>query len=202
MDLGLKRLPWYGQIGLFVGLAGIATAAFYNFYASPLQVEMTLQREKLETLRRDINRGLQIMRKGQETKKEIDDLEAKLKSLQAVLPEEKDQADLVKRIDMLARQSNLRVMSIKPAPQVPKPGYIELPFNMMIEGNYHNLASFFDRVSKFQRIINIGNIRIKAREKPDATSTIEAECTGMTFVLAPTPAPGTPAAPGAPKAAN
>ena len=42
---------------------------------------------------------------------------------------------------------------------------------------------FFDRVSKFSRIINISNITIHAKDKPEPNSTITADCVATTFVL-------------------
>ncbi|MBI1875636.1 MAG: type 4a pilus biogenesis protein PilO [Acidobacteria bacterium] len=196
MNIGLGKLPWYGQVGVFVGLAGVAAAAFFNFYVSPLQVEMTMQRERLASLKSDINKGLMIARKLPEFKSEVTDLQNKLQGLQAVLPEEKDFGDLLRRIQMLALQSNLKVVSFTPAPAVTKQLHAEWPINLDLEGNYHNLALFFDRVSKFQRIINIGSIKIKAKDKPEPSLTIEAQCVATTFVLLPaakTPAPAKPA---------
>lgn len=200
MNIGLGRLPWYGQIGVFVALAGVAAAAFFNFYVSPLQVEMTMQREKLASLRTDINKGLTIARQLPQFKQQIADLEAKLRSLQAVLPEEKDFGDLLRRVQALALQSNLKVMKFTPATAVTKQLHAELPFNVEVEGNYHNLALFFDRVSKFQRIINIGNIKIKAKDKPEPALTIDAQLGATTFVLL--PAPKTPPVAGKPAGAS
>ena len=51
------------------------------------------------------------------------------------------------------------------------------------KGTYHNLGAFFDRISKFPRIINISSISIKANPKPEPNSTIIAECIATTFVL-------------------
>ena len=48
---------------------------------------------------------------------------------------------------------------------------------------YHNLAMFLDRVSKFSRIINVSNINIRAKDKPELDSTITADCVATTFVL-------------------
>lgn len=197
MNIGLGKLPWYGQVGVFVGLAGVAAAAFFNFYVSPLQVEMTMQRERLASLRSDINKGLRIARKLPEFRSEVTDLETRLRGLQAVLPEEKDFGDLLRRIQTLAQQSTLRVVSFKPTPAVTKQLHAEWPFNLELEGNYHNLALFFDRVSKFQRIINIGNIKITAKDKPEPNLTIEAQCVATTFVLLPAPKTPAPAKPGA-----
>ena len=96
------------------------------------------------------------------------ELEARLESLKAVLPEQKDVADLLRRIETLATQSNLAIQGFKPAPSVTKQLHAEWPIALQLDGTYHNLAMFFDRVSKFSRIINVSNIAIRAKEKPAA----------------------------------
>jgi type IV pilus assembly protein PilO len=67
--------------------------------------------------------------------------------------------------------------------------YAALPFKLRAEGTYHNLGLFFDRISKFPRIINVGEIVIKPRQTQDATASIEAECVATTFVLQESKAP-------------
>ena len=59
----------------------------------------------------------------------------------------------------------------------------EWPIRLELDGTYHNLGSFFDRVSKFARIINISDVIIRAKEAPELNLTITVECTATTFVL-------------------
>jgi len=54
---------------------------------------------------------------------------------------------------------------------------------LIADGSFHNLALFFDRVSKFPRIINVGDISIAAKPRQDTNSTITATLTATTFVL-------------------
>ena len=61
--------------------------------------------------------------------------------------------------------------------------YAEIPYKLEAEGTYHNLGAFFDQISKFPRIINIGEISIKAKTPPEQNRTIIAECVATTFVL-------------------
>ncbi len=100
-----------------------------------------------------------------------------------MLPEERDVADILRRIQGLATQSNLAIQSFKPLPVMPQALYAEVPYRLTAEGTYHNLAFFFDRISKFPRIINVSEISIKTRTPADANATIVAECTATTFVL-------------------
>ena len=103
-------------------------------------------------------------------------LEARLDGLRAVLPEEKDVGDLLRRIQTLAVQSNLQIKGFKPAPIVTKQMHAEWPISLELDGTYHNLGQFFDRVGKFSRIINIGGVKIKAKDKPQPGSTIAVTC--------------------------
>ena len=61
--------------------------------------------------------------------------------------------------------------------------YAEIPHRLEAEGTYHNLGAFFDRISKFPRIINVSEISIKAKTPPEQNRTIVAECMATTFVL-------------------
>ena len=62
-----------------------------------------------------------------------------------------------------------------------------------LDGTYHDLARFFDHVSKVPRIINVGGIGIKAKTAAESVatggSTITAQCTATTFVLLDKPGP-------------
>ena len=125
-------------------------------------------------------------------RQQVAELEARLESLKAVLPEQKDVADLLRRIQTLATQSNLAIRGFKPAPSVTKQLHAEWPIALQLDGTYHNLAMFFDRVSKFSRIINVSGITIHAKDKPEPNSTISVDCIATTFVLLESAKPAAP----------
>ena len=183
MDLSLNKLPWYAQVALFavLGLGGVGT--FYYFYAAPRQAEMAEREKRLATLRADINKGMTTATKLSEFREEVASLQARLDNLKAVLPEQKDVADLLRRIQTLATQSNLTIRGFKPMGTATKQLHAEWPIALQLDGTYHNLGMFFDRISKFSRIINVSNIAIKTKTGAEAGSTISAECTATTFVL-------------------
>ena len=124
------------------------------------------------------------------------DLERRLANLKASLPEEKDAADLLNRMQTVAAQSSMTIKGFKPSPTVTKQLHAEWPIALELEGTYHNLAIFFDRVGKFTRIVNISGLDVRGKDKPDAGATITATCVATTFVLLdkPTPAPAKPGA--------
>jgi type IV pilus assembly protein PilO len=197
MNISLTKLPWYAQIGAFVMLAVGGCAGFYYYYEMPMQTELLSREKQLAGLRADVSKGQTTARKLPEFKSQVAELEGRLDSLKAVLPDEKDAADLLRRMQSEATQSNLVIKSFKPAPIVTKQLHAEWPIGLELEGTYHNLASFFDRVGKFTRIVNITGVDIKGKERPDPNATITATCVATTFVLLEKPAPAKPTGKGA-----
>ena len=207
MELSLTKLPWYGQVGAFLGLSLAGMGAFVYYYEMPAREEFHTREQQLDGLKDQIRMGKNTAAKLPEFRAQVVELEARLNNLKAVLPEEKDAADLLRRMQTVATQSNLTIKSFKPAPTVTKELHAEWPINLELDGNFHNLAMFFDRVSKFTRIVNISSLEVKGRDKADPNLTIQANCVATTFVLLDKPAAATgrgakPAAPGAPTAAK
>jgi type IV pilus assembly protein PilO len=206
MKLSLTKLPWYAQVGAFLGLSLAALAVFYFFYVSSVQTDMAARQQQLDGVRAEIAKGQATARKLPEFRTQVAELERRLESLKAVLPGEKEYGELLRRIQTLALQSNLTIRQFKPGAMTPKELHAEWPVNLELDGTYHNLGLFFDRIGKFHRIINLSGLSIRAKDKPGPTSTIIATCVATTFVLLETPAkqpakPGTPGAPATPKTA-
>jgi type IV pilus assembly protein PilO len=180
----LTKLPWYGQVGAFLGLSAAGLAAFFYLYVTPMQAEMTQRQRKLDALQTDIRKSQAIAQRLPQFRAEVADLEMRLETLKNVLPEEKDMGDLLRRLQTLAVQSNLTIRSFKPsATPVAKQLHSEIPINLQLDGAYHNLAQFYDRVAKFPRIIHISGITIKGKDRQEPNSTITADCVATTFVL-------------------
>ena len=189
INVSLSKLPWYGQIGAFVVLSAAGAGAFWNFYARDAQASIDQRRGQLAKLRQEIDRGLTTAKRLPEFRNEVTSLESQLERLRAVLPEEQDVAELLRRVQGMATQSNLSILTFAPHPTAKKQLHAEWPITLKLEGNYHDLGSFLERVSKFPRIINVGEITIKPRQLQDASASIEAECVATTFVLQESKAP-------------
>ena len=104
----------------------------------------------------------------------------------------------------MATQSNLTIRGFTPQAVARKQMHMEWPIGLKLEGRYHDLGAFLERVSKFPRIINIGDIKIKAVDT-SANATVTAECTATTFVMndslgATAPKPGATTGPTSAKA--
>jgi type IV pilus assembly protein PilO len=103
----------------------------------------------------------------------------------------------MRKVQALAAQSSLLIKTFTPLAVVNKDFYQEWPINVAVQGTYHNLALFFDRIGRLSRLVNVGNLKIASLPTQSVSTTISATCVATTFVYVDTPPP----APGAAGAA-
>jgi type IV pilus assembly protein PilO len=216
-DNPYTKLPIAGQLGVAVLLAAIVGFAFNYFAYSDMQTEAKKKTDDLTALQSDI-RSLEVTaNKLQEFQREVALREAKLETLKRILPADKETPELMKKVQYLAAQSNLIIRRFTPGATIrrefpiegavpPKPGqkpapatneyYQEWPINVDVEGTYHNLGLFFDRVGRLSRLVNVGGLNVKAQASARPSNTITVSCVATTFVYVEAP----PAPAGAPAA--
>ncbi len=189
----LTKLPLAGQLGVSAAVAAVIGVAFYFLYWTGADEEQTQKQKKLDDLNNQIRTLKVTAAKLDDFKREVAQLEAKLETLKQILPATKETPDLIKKVQYLATQSNLLIKRFAPGATVKKDFYEEWPINIDVEGTYHNLGFFFDRVSRLSRLVNVGNLHIKSQGRQTLSNTITASCTATTFVYAEaSPAPTAP----------
>jgi type IV pilus assembly protein PilO len=182
--LSLEGKPWY--FGLLLGLvlaAAIIWAA--NYFAI---AEITKQIESADTQLRDldtkIEQGRSAERKLPQFREEVKHLNAELTKLRSILPSTRNTEEIIKRIKTLVDAGNFTLRKLTFPPLAPAQGsdpYAEWPISISVDGRYHNLATLFDHLSKFKRIINVEQIAIAALPL-QSERTITADFTAKTFV--------------------
>ncbi len=60
-------------------------------------------------------------------------------------------------------------MAISPKPITKKDLYSEQAYGIDVQGGYHDLALFFDKIAHMRRIVNISNLDMGASNKKGAT---------------------------------
>ncbi len=180
--MDFKKLPFWGQLVAVAVIAavivGIAWTAYPNFQA--MQKRNEGEQAKLNGLQADIRKGQAIEAKLPEFEREIENLQTKLNDLLTILPTEPETGELLKWVKNLTDQSNLELKQFNPQALKPIEFYKEFPIQMQIEGDYHDLGVFFDRISKYSRIINVSNVVITAKNQ--GKGSIASNFTATTFV--------------------
>ena len=176
------KVPFYGQVLLFVAMAAGIVLVAYSVYPDlgQMQTEIRQLEDDYQTKDRKIREGQAIEQRLPEFEREIESLERKLGDIQTILPTDQETGDLLAWIKNVGDQSNLDLKSFAPGALRPVDFYKEFPIEMQVVTRYHDLGIFLDRVSKYSRIINVDNLRIGQSRERD--KTITASFTATTFV--------------------
>ena len=185
----LTRLPLAAQLGVSAVIAALLCGGFYYFWYSEALETQKKQEAKLADLQKQIRALEATANKLPEFQREVQALEARLETLKRILPPEKEMPDLMRRVQYLAAQSSLQIRKFNPAAPVQKEFYQEVPVNLDLEGTYHNLGAFLDRVSRMSRLVNMGNVKVKAQTKPTISNTVAASVVATTYVYKDAPPP-------------
>ena len=94
------------------------------------------------------------------------------------LPQKKEIPTLLASISEVGQESGLDFFQFKPTKERKKKFYAEIPVSINVKGRYHDVASFFDKVSRLPRLVNIDNIKLSKFDKQNKLST---SCTAVTY---------------------
>jgi type IV pilus assembly protein PilO len=196
-DNPLTKLPLAGQLGVSAVIALLICGGFYYFWYADAVDQQKQKEARLAKLQQDIRALEATANRLPEFQREVQALEARLETLKRILPPEKEMPDLMRRIQYLAAQSSLQIRKFNPAAVVNKDFYQEVPVSIDVEGTYHNMGAFLDRVSRMSRLVNMSDLKIKAQSKQTLNNTVAIGATATTYVyLDNVPPPG--ATPGRP----
>lgn len=196
----MGRMSLGAQVVVFAVIGVLLYGVFWYFFDSPMQVDRDNKITQKRNLQAEVDNAKTTAARLPEFRREVERKEATLQALSRILPSQKEVDDLLRKVQQLAAESSLDVLRFKPEATKPQSFYAEWPISLELDGSYHNLAYFFDRLSRLSRIMNVSNLEVDAKKEPTIASTITAKCTATTFVFIETPPPA-PAAPGAPAAA-
>jgi type IV pilus assembly protein PilO len=97
-----------------------------------------------------------------------------------LLPTSSEIPALLKSITKLGNDSNLQFLLFSPEREVPKEElYVEIPVSIEVMGGYHDVAMFFDKIGKLDRIVNIINVSM-IPAKSD-TTMLRTKCRALTY---------------------
>jgi type IV pilus assembly protein PilO len=179
--LNLENQPWYVALILGVVIAGAGIWGAESQWLSGIQEEINRKNGELETLKQKVREGKAAEARLPQFREEFARLDAELQRLLRILPTQKQTDELIKKIKALTEQGSFRFVAFEPQGFQKKDFYSEWPIRVSLEAGYHDLARFFDRLSKFSRIINVDSMALSAVNKP-GPYTLSAGFTMKTFI--------------------
>jgi type IV pilus assembly protein PilO len=189
IQTGLEGKPWYFGAATGAVLAAALMAGAWYLLVTPRNKQIAAKTRELDALQGQISEGRAAKQKLPQFREEVRRLELELEKLLRILPARRNTPELLRRIRQLTEQGSFDLLRFTPGNFVDRDFYSEWPINIRLNGSYHNLALFFDRVGRFSRIVNIENLKVAAMRPNPKGHTISASFTAKTFVYREAPPP-------------
>jgi type IV pilus assembly protein PilO len=200
-SIDLKQLegkPWYYGLGIGVALALALYAVAYYQIPNFSEMKQTLENKKneLDALQQKITQGRAAERRLPQLREEVRRTELDLQRLLSILPTARNAEELIKKVQALANQGELFTKKWAPKEYINRDFYAEWPIELQVDGSYHNLALFFEKIARFSRIINIEDLSMTGYPDAKGGRTLGANFTAKTFIYLGDTETGAGAAPG------
>lgn len=181
IQLKLEERKWYVALAIGAALAVVLAGTVQYLWFSGINNDIKKQRGELAALNQEIQKGRAAERKLSQFREEVKRLELELGKLLLILPSQRNTEELIKRVEALARQGDFGLKKFTPGDFIRKEFYSEWPIDIQVDGTYHNLALFFDRMSRFSRIVNVEELKINGIDNQPGKS-IAASFVAKTFI--------------------
>lgn len=174
----IERLSKVQRILIYSGTFLILIGAFVYFSYIP-------KFKTIGKLKEDYAKVEKDLAKAKKNAKQLNSWRSKKKKAQAqfaivkkALPETNEIPSLLANVSKSGQDAGLEFILFQPKPEIAQDFYAEIPVAIQVVGNYHNVAVFFDQVSKMSRIVNIKNLTMKTSS--DGAS-LDTNCTAVTY---------------------
>ena len=131
-------------LGLLTGLRKIAT----------VRLELVERTEELEDAKNKEQYLPQLRDRIAEAETEIEEVERRL-------PNDKRAPELFKELNDLADVAKQKYMSMEARPVVEKSTYIEIPLEINLKADYHNLGRYINMIERSKRFAKVDGIDIE-----------------------------------------
>jgi type IV pilus assembly protein PilO len=176
----LEKLSKIQRILIFCGILIVTVGIFVYALWLPKLDEI----KKLESEYDKLSKKLDV---AERTAKTLPDFEnkmqkadTKLKMVLKALPETKEIPALLESISLCGQDAGLEFILFQPKGERNKNFYAEIPVSIQVVGKYHNVATFFDKVARLPRIVNIDDIKLNV-EKGSKDNRLFISCTAITY---------------------
>jgi type IV pilus assembly protein PilO len=178
----ILELPPRQRVLLLVGSVGLMFFLYAYFLYWPRSTVIGEKEAQRDQLHSERDRKAALVANLDRTRKEVAQLDGDLRKAVAQLPETKEIPDLLSNISSLGRESGLEIIQFKQRPEQFEDFYAAVPVDILVRGAYHQVASFFDKVGRMARIVNVTEVNIKSPPKIEGESvTLDTACVAVTF---------------------
>ena len=162
LDTKVSRLDMKQKVLIAVAACILPCVAFFFLAYSPKSSEIETLETKKTGIEAEIQKVEKIARDLDKHKAEMAEVQRQFAEASLLLPDEKEIPSLLATISGQATASGLDVLSFKPLAEKPQQFYAEIPVDIAVQGPYHDVGLFLDKISKLPRVVAVNNIKMDA----------------------------------------
>ena len=175
----VSKLKMVHRVLIFAGTVVLLLGLFIYLIYLPKTGEITKIKSEKDRLDREIRLARVRAKNFEKLEADLTTVEGDLKSALTLLPTTSEIPKLLKSITKLGNDSDLEFLLFSPEKQVSKEFYVEIPVSMEVRGSYHNVATFFDKVGKLDRIVNVVNVNMTPLKA--YSTNLKTTCKAVTY---------------------
>jgi type IV pilus assembly protein PilO len=183
----VTKLPLGQKIGIVTFLVAGITAANFFLLVQPTRDDFDNALKRMRALEDEMIQNQAIANNLNQYRKEKELLEQQLQKALAELPAEANIEALVQSLYEIGTKSGLVINSIEPKGENKSQFYAEVPLALSVTGNYHEIAVFFDSISKLKRIINVTGIKMLNPKLKNEQINVDSTFVATAFRFLPQP---------------
>jgi len=175
----VEDIPMNRRLLIFAGTLLVLGGLFMWLVYIPNTGKISRIETEIAGLEQGIKRAFSKAKYLQTYKTEQIQLDAEFRKVLKLLPNEREIPRFLRSITHLERDSNIEFLLFIPKEERTRGFFIEIPVSMEIKGNYHDIALFFDKVGRMDRIVNISDISM--RPISEYSTRLITRCEAVTF---------------------
>lgn len=165
--------PIFGKIVLVLVLAGGILALGYFLLISTEQDSLVRTEAKEEQLRKEFENKAFKVANLDEYKAQLEEMQTTFGALLKQLPQDTEIPGLIDDISAAALNAGLTLKTMDPQPLKTTEFYKELPINIEVSGDYHQMGAFVSGVAAMPRIVTLHDFSITRAGKGGENLTMK-----------------------------
>ena len=165
----ISRLNMTYRVLIFAGTLVLLIGLYVWLIQIPKTGEIAALKTEINRLDRQIGLAKVRAKNLARLEKELAQSQADLRFSLKLLPTSSEIPGLLKNITKLGNDSNLEFLLFSPQKELSKEFYVEIPVSMGVRGGYHDVAAFFDKVGKLDRIVNVVDVSMLPAKQQSTT---------------------------------
>jgi type IV pilus assembly protein PilO len=205
---GLKKLPLKMKVLIVFVICLLLGYFYYMFFFQAILAKQMALNTKLQEMRQQIVEKEKVVAQLDKYVREIDSLKQSFTMALLKLPNTREIAGLLASVVLSGEEAGVNFLLFEPSaapkppeakptdakpaagkgaavnPAAPEKFYDEIPIRVQIAGSFHNTVSFFAKIAKLPRIVNVVEIDMGgARDVKGKGRIVRTSCTIKTYMF-------------------